>query len=79
MFLTDQELKELTGYAFRSRQILWLRKNNWKFEVTAQLRAKVAKSDFEMRLGSGLLNHDIKLSENVLRPNFSALSAMVRP
>ena len=78
MFLTDQELKELTGYAFRSRQILWLRKNNWKFEVTAQLKPKVAKSYFEMRLGSGVLNQDTKLSENVLRPNFNALTAMVR-
>lgn len=78
MFLTDQELKELTGYAFRSRQILWLRKNNWKFEVTAQLKPKVAKSYFEMRLGFGVLNQDTKLSENVLRPNFNALTAMVR-
>lgn len=52
MFLTEDELRELTGYVYHSRQIEWLRRHNWKFEVTAQQRPKVARSYFESRLGA---------------------------
>ena len=38
MFLTKEELHELTGYVYHCRQIDWLRRHNWKFEVTAQQR-----------------------------------------
>ncbi|MFZ6864698.1 DUF4224 domain-containing protein [Undibacterium sp. Ji67W] len=78
MFLTEDELRELTGYAYRSRQIIWLKKNNWKFEVTAQLRPKVARSYFELRLGGTTNTTITNLNEQTPRPNFGALSQMVR-
>ncbi|NDI84612.1 DUF4224 domain-containing protein [Undibacterium crateris] len=78
MFLTDNELRELTGYAYRSKQILWLKKNNWKFELTAQLRPRVARSYFEVRLGAA---SGISVSTHIdpaPRPNFGALSQLIR-
>jgi hypothetical protein len=46
MFLTVEELRELTGRLFYSLQIAWLRRNGWKFEV-GQNRPKVARTYFE--------------------------------
>ena len=57
MFLTEEELRELTGYIYHCRQIEWLRRHNWKFEVTAQRRPKVARSYFNIadRLGDVII------------------------
>ncbi|MFZ6760841.1 DUF4224 domain-containing protein [Undibacterium sp. Ji50W] len=78
MFLTDEELRELTGYTYRSRQILWLKKNNWKFEVSAQLRPKVARSYFEIRLGGASNFLPSTSVQESPRPNFGALSQILR-
>lgn len=73
MFLTAEELRELTGYVYNCRQIDWLRRHNWKFEVTAQQRPKVARSYFEFRLGGGARQETQPVSLPV-RPNFQALN-----
>lgn len=78
MFLTNDELRELTGYVYRSKQILWLKKNNWKFELTAQLRPRVARSYFEVRLGAAASISAIAHVDQAPRPNFGALSKLVR-
>ena len=72
MFLTIEELSELTGYVYCSRQIEWLRRNKWKFEITAQKRPKVARSYFELRLGNTVAGHSSDLTIKV-QPNFGAL------
>lgn len=74
MFLTDAELRELTGYAYCSKQIEWLRRNNWKFEVTAQHRPKVARIYFEARLGAPSSRQGVEPVSSTVRPNFHAIS-----
>lgn len=74
MFLTADELRELTGYVYNSRQIDWLRRYNWKFEVTAQMRPKVARSYFESRLGASTPRQAVELVQPPVRPNFQALN-----
>lgn len=78
MFLTAAELCELTGYVYCSRQIEWLRQHNWKFEVTAQNRPKVARGYFDLRLGASK-DATVSVSEGLAitaRPNFQALNAI---
>jgi hypothetical protein len=74
MFLTAEELRELTGYIYHSRQIDWLRRHNWKFEVTAQMRPKVARTFFESRLGASIPRQADELPAVKVRPNFQALN-----
>ncbi|MFZ6798824.1 DUF4224 domain-containing protein [Undibacterium sp. Di24W] len=78
MFLNADELKELTGYTYYCRQIDWLRSHNWKFEVTAQQRPKVARSYFESRLGGGVASSrgEVELVGLTVKPNFQALNQM---
>ncbi|MFC0349384.1 DUF4224 domain-containing protein [Undibacterium danionis] len=78
MFLTEDEIRELTGYSYCSRQIEWLRNNNWKFEITAQKRPKVARSYFEFRLGAAFSSRVGEPHVEVRRPNFNAISRLVR-
>ena len=73
MFLTDDELKELTGYSFRSRQIEWLRNHNWKFEINARNLPKVARAYFEVRMGASILKEVGSSSDSISKPNFQIL------
>jgi hypothetical protein len=73
MFLTKEELRELTGYVYHCRQIDWLRRHNWRFEVTAQERPKVARSYFESRLGGASVKQEAQSASLPVRPNFQAL------
>ena len=75
MFLTVEEMRELTGYALNSGQIKWLRSKGWKFEVTKQNRPKVARSYFESRLGATSVAPKIEQAFNLPpKPNFAALN-----
>lgn len=74
MFLTGEELRELTGYTYHCRQIEWLRRHNWKFEVTAQRRPKVARSYFDLRLGGSSPRQAVEPVSPVVRPNFQAIN-----
>jgi hypothetical protein len=78
MFLTAEELRELTGYTYHSRQIDWLRRHNWKFEVTAQHRPKVARSYFDSRLGASSPRQVVEPVPPVVRPNFRAINQAQR-
>ena len=69
MFLSDRELKELTGYSAHAWQRRWLDKNNWRYEVSASGRPVVMKSYAASRL-SGVP----EVSGNTsIRLNFDAL------
>ena len=78
IFLSTDELRELTGYSYRSHQISWLRKHNWKFELTGQHRPKVARAYFEMRMLGHVLDSINVAANEVARPNFNALGRLLK-
>jgi len=49
-FLTQTEIRELTGYSVRLRQISWLANNRWPFELDGFNRPVVLRSVMECRL-----------------------------
>lgn len=51
MFLTSQELAELTGYKYKSLQVKWLISHGYKFDVARDGRPKVLLSFIEHTLG----------------------------
>ena len=51
MFLTPDELAELTGYQQQSRQIRWLRDRRYPFDLGADGKPRVLRSYVERRLG----------------------------
>jgi len=50
-FLTREELIELTDRQLPSKQIEWLKKNGWKYSVSAANRPKVSQDYFDFRMG----------------------------
>jgi hypothetical protein len=76
IFLTDEELRELTGYAYSSRQIEWLHSNKWRFEVTGQRRPKVSRSYFDSRM-AGVSHTPSSVDSVDVRPNFSAIGKVL--
>ena len=51
MFLTPEELVELTDYKHAAKQICWLCEHGYRLEVGASGRPKVLRSEIERRLG----------------------------
>jgi len=51
-FLTPTEIRELTGYSVRARQVHWLASKAWPFELDHFNRPVVLRSVMECRLGS---------------------------
>lgn len=50
MFLTKEEVQELTGYKTQAKQCMWLTNHGWKFEVSAIGRPVVLRRYAEERL-----------------------------
>ena len=53
MFLTREEIKQLTGYRIPSKQIRWLQQEEFKFKVAADGRPRVLKTEVEFQMGHG--------------------------
>lgn len=53
LFLTDEELAQLTGRRLKSRQIQWLRQNGIPFRVNATGHPVVTRSAVEPRPAAG--------------------------
>lgn len=53
MFLTQNDLIELTDRQMPSKQIEWLKQNGWKFAVSAAGRPKVSREYFSFKMGIG--------------------------
>ncbi len=53
LFLTPEELRELTGRAWRKDQIAWLKAKGYKHEINALGRIVVARAHVEGKLGAG--------------------------
>ncbi len=67
MFLTPDELKDLTGYAYKGKQAEWLGRRGWKFECDAQNRPKVLRTYAEAKMGANTRR------ATQAEPNFAAL------
>lgn len=79
MFLTGEELKELTGFVRAAKQLEWLRTNGWKFAEDAQRRPKVARTYFELRLGGAAAPETRAEAALAIMPRFDALRAAPKP
>ena len=67
MFLTKDELRELTGYKRASAQIRWLNKNGYSYAIGADGFPRVLYSFIHLRLGD---TYSKPIEE---RPNFAAI------
>ena len=67
IFLTSDEVTELTGFKTPARQVEWLSKKGWRFEINGNRRPIVARKYTEKMLGCGAPE------EAAHRPNFAAL------
>ena len=72
MFITADDIKELTGRSRKLEQIMWLRENRWNYVVDAHGRPKVARSEFDRHLLGGAP------PPTAPEPDFAALAAMDR-
>lgn len=53
MFLSAQDLAELTGYQLPAYQVRWLDRHGYAFELSKGGRPKVLRAYVEKRLGLG--------------------------
>jgi hypothetical protein len=51
MFLTDDELTDLTGYQRNSSICLWLDRHGYRYEIDARGKPRVLRQVVEVRLG----------------------------
>lgn len=51
MFLTQEQLEDLTGAKKRGCQIEWLSKRGWPFEISRLGKVKVLSKYVEMQMG----------------------------
>lgn len=65
MFLTPDEIAELTGLKRPRAQVFWLRANGWPVETDAAGRPKLLRSVVEARMGS--------VATQTATPNWGAL------
>ncbi len=68
MHLTQAELADLTDRALPSKQIEWLRRNGWKFAVSAAGKPKVARAFYDFKLGTAASEPENESHE----PDFSS-------
>ncbi|MDF0379370.1 DUF4224 domain-containing protein [Methylophilus sp. YYY-1] len=68
MFLTSDEIQELTGFKATHKQCEWLSNHGYPFDTTRSGRPKVLRSYIEQRLG---MQH---LPQTGFTPDFSALA-----
>lgn len=67
MFLTPDELQDLTGYKRNADQRAWLSDRGWRFEVSANGRPVVSRSFAESMLNTP------KTGKGFWQPNIGAL------
>ena len=67
IFLSSQELTDLTDLKIPKAQMRWLDKNKYPYEISASGKPKVLRSFLFNRLQS--ISNDLQISE----PNFDAI------
>ena len=77
IFLTADELADLTGFKARHCQAKWLERNRWRFALTRRREPRVARDHFNERMGCGgrAATHSEVINQAAVaaQPNFSAL------
>lgn len=71
MFMTQQELKELTGLSYPKKQARYLSERGYKFEQRADGRIIMLKCHVEDRLGAK------QEKKQFLEPDFDALTKLM--
>jgi hypothetical protein len=77
LFLTSDELQELTGFKSARGQTRWLDQHRWRYALTKTQQPRVAREYFQERVGarsavaSGAADLARRVSE---QPNFAALN-----
>ena len=74
LFLTAEELAELTGYTATAHQRKWLDANGYRYALNANNRPIVARDYLLSRLGVTVAAAAETASAAAPRPNFSALA-----
>ncbi len=77
LFLTSEELRELTGFRAAHCQVRWLERNRWRFALNRRNEPRVARQYFQERMGcaggratfADAINHAAAAAV----PNFTAL------
>ena len=70
MFLSQDELAELSGRKKKSCQVVWLDANKYPFDVNANGHPRVSRQYVQMRLGGAAAPKAVKRSTE---PDFGAL------
>ena len=78
LFLSRDELADLTGFKAAHCQARWLARNRWRFVLTRRNEPRVAREHFNDRMGCGdgkgaSLASSINLAAAGEQPNFAAL------
>jgi hypothetical protein len=80
LFLTHDELTELTGFKTPRGHAKWLDYNRWRFVLTRSQQARVSREYFLERMGLSRGKTGATALENqaaaLVEPDFSALDRM---
>lgn len=79
LFLTHEELAELTGFKAPHCQNRWLTRNRWRFALNRRKAPRVARDYFKERMGcsgaTGISHADLANQAAAgEQPNFAALA-----
>lgn len=69
IFLNDDDVADLTGYTKKSKQVEWLDRRQWAFEISRLGKVKVLKKYAEMKLG---MPGNVDISKST-EPDFTRL------
>lgn len=69
IFLDDDDVAQLTGYTKKSKQVEWLDRRCWKFEISRLGKVRVLRKYAEMKLGMPANNETAPTTE----PDFTKL------
>jgi Domain of unknown function (DUF4224) len=78
LFLTPEQLTELTGFKTSGGHAKWLEKNRWRFVLTRSKQPRVSLEYFYERMGSNRgktgLTDQMNQAAALVEPDFSALN-----
>ena len=57
IFLDDDDVAKLTGYSKKSKQVEWMDRRCWTFEISRLGKVKVLRKYAEMKLGMPVYNN----------------------
>lgn len=76
LFLSREELVELTGYRAPSAQVGWLERNRWRFVLTHRNEPRVAREHFNERMGCPTAVSLPNTFNPLVEPDFAALDRL---